>query len=445
MLIPLNNSTPCDIPSVTIGEASFPQPFAGTLEYNAPIRGTWNIVHVGMLVPESHQVYVCAAGCLRGVIQTAAEMCAMDRMSWVAVNEEDMFNGQLEENIITGTEEILARLPKPPRAILLFISCIHQFAGCDMQRVIHELTQRHSETAFVDCYMTPTMRKSGLTPDQLTRRQIYTLLPKTAPGPKTVSIIGNDRPTSPESELLKLFAQAGWQVRDITLCHSYDEFLATADSSLYVTTFLPAKAAAEALALRTQRPHLHLPLSYTRTEITAQLTQLSTHLGIMPNSYDAEWNECSDALSQLREELGARPIAIDYTATPRPLGLARLLVEHHFNVACVYADAFSPEERDDFAALKVIAPQLLLRPTVHPAMLYAHANTPNPQILAIGQKAAWFSNTPHFVNIVSGGGMWGFAGIKQLVTLMREVANTARDTDKIIQHKGIGCTSCLMM
>ena len=58
---------------VTIGEASFPAPFPHRLEYSPPCRGTWNIVHTGMLVPEAHQIFICAAGCLRGVALTAAE------------------------------------------------------------------------------------------------------------------------------------------------------------------------------------------------------------------------------------------------------------------------------------------------------------------------------------------------------------------------------------
>ncbi len=34
--------------------------FPRTLEFSPPARGTWNIVHTGMQLPESHQIYVCA-------------------------------------------------------------------------------------------------------------------------------------------------------------------------------------------------------------------------------------------------------------------------------------------------------------------------------------------------------------------------------------------------
>jgi hypothetical protein len=71
-------------------DASFPTPFKEGLEYSSPARGTWNIVHTGMLIPESHQIFVCAQGCLRGVVLTAAEMNAMDRYSAIMIQEENV-------------------------------------------------------------------------------------------------------------------------------------------------------------------------------------------------------------------------------------------------------------------------------------------------------------------------------------------------------------------
>ena len=50
---------------INITKAAFPAPFESGLEYNPPTRGVWNIVHTGMLIPESRQIFVCAQGCLR--------------------------------------------------------------------------------------------------------------------------------------------------------------------------------------------------------------------------------------------------------------------------------------------------------------------------------------------------------------------------------------------
>ena len=81
---------------IALGKAAFPAPFPGGLEYSAPARGVWNIVHAGMLVPQAHEIYVCAQGCLRGVVLTAAEMGASARFSTVTIEEHDLYDGNLE-------------------------------------------------------------------------------------------------------------------------------------------------------------------------------------------------------------------------------------------------------------------------------------------------------------------------------------------------------------
>ena len=71
--------------SVRIADAKFPAPFSSGLEYCSPARGSWNIAHTGMLVPEAHEVFVCAEGCLRGIVLTAAEQGTIDRFSMITV------------------------------------------------------------------------------------------------------------------------------------------------------------------------------------------------------------------------------------------------------------------------------------------------------------------------------------------------------------------------
>ena len=131
MLKRLQRETELPGTAVKIGQAAWPAPFAEGLEYSSPARGTWNIVHTGMLIPESHQIFVCALGCLRGVVLTAAEMNAMDRYSAVVIREENVLDGTMEELMIGGVTDVLAKLPYRPRAVLLFISCQHFFLAYD--------------------------------------------------------------------------------------------------------------------------------------------------------------------------------------------------------------------------------------------------------------------------------------------------------------------------
>ena len=444
MLKRLNGEDDMTGAEVAIRDADFPVPFVSGLEYNAPARGPWNIVHTGMLIPESHQVFACAQGCLRGVVLTAAEMLAMDRMSWISVDKSDLFDGSLERNIVDGTAEIIRKLPKKPRAVLLFISCVHLFAGCDFEVMLDELRAMFPDIDFIDCYMNPTMRKSGLTPDQLMRRQLYAPFAPCPADPKTVNLIGNDRPTDASSELVQLIGNAGRELRDITQCRTYDEYMRMAKSQLEITYLPTAKASGDALEKRLGRKHLYLPLSYDFDEIERNLGILADALGVPAPDWTGAKRKAVRALEQAKAVIGDTPVEIDYTATPRPVGLAALLAEHGFRVTRVYTDAMIEEERPAFERLRALAPELLLTATVHAKMRFAGKGVHEcGDVLAVGQKAAYFSGTKHFVNIVSGGGMYGFDGIVRLAERMIDAATHEQDTETVIQYKGLGCRSCL--
>lgn len=427
---------------IPIGSAAFPAPFPNTLEYGSPARGAWNIVHTAMLVPEGHQIYVCADGCLRGVVLTAAEMHAQDRFSCISIRESNVLDGSMERLIIDGTADIVSRLPKRPPAILLYTSCIHHFIGCDLQLVYKDLRKLFPDIDFAECYMNPIMRKSGLTPDELTRRSMYTLLKKSAFDEGSVSIIGCDLPPDSNSDILRLTRAAGRRLHDITLCRSYTEFQGMASSPLNITVIPAARAAADALSERLGQKHLYLPLCFGYEEIKKNLDDLADAIETGHIEHEAERFSCEKALAAAKTVVGNTPVAIDYTAVPRPLGLARLLSEHGFNVKRVYLDAISPEEKADFFYLKEIRPELLLIATVHPKMRFAARETDEPY-LAIGQKAAYFTGTRHFVNIIEGGGLYGYGGIRRLAGLLSEAYLEEKDTKGLMQIKGWGCGCCL--
>ena len=158
---------------IEIADVSGLAPFTYGLEYSAPARGGWTIVHIGMLLPESHQVFVCAQSCLRGVVLSAAELNDSHRFSTISVDEDSVLEGDCEEIIIRGVTHILEEMPKLPRALLLFTSCIHHFLGTDMKLVFGELDRRFPQVGFVQCWMNPIMRKTKMPPDPFMRKQLY--------------------------------------------------------------------------------------------------------------------------------------------------------------------------------------------------------------------------------------------------------------------------------
>ncbi len=439
-----------ELPHVRIADANFPAPFRSGLEYSSPARGTWNIVHTGMLIPGSHQIYVCAAGCLRGVVLTAAEMGTMDRFSTVAIRENNLLDGDMEDLVIEGVTDIINKLPNRPPAVLVYTSCVHHFTGVDLDMIYSELRSRFPDIDFTDCYMNPIMRKSGLTPDQLMRSRLYMLLHERDIDPEAVAIIGSDLPTDEDSDLMKVLKGAGLKVHEITSCRNYEEYQQMAESCVYVSLNPDAAPGGDMLSERLGGIHYALKFSFDYDEIDETFAGLAEVLGIDPRSSEeiaALRAECEKELEETKKLIGDTPVSIDYTYCPRPLGLAKLLLDHGMNVTRVYADGIPGGDRAAFDILQKEHPDLMIYPTVHPGMRFARtANAEEKgeaKVLAIGQKAAVFEETNYFVNVVEGGGMIGYEAVIRTCRLIREAFLEEKKMRELVQVKGLGCEVCV--
>jgi len=421
-----------------IKDAIYPEPFVSGLEYGAPARGMWNIVHTGMLIPEAHEIFVCADNCLRGVVLTAAEMNAEERFSTISIRESNVLVGDMERLIIDGVSDILAKLPKKPRAVLVYTSCIHHFIGCDLHMVYETLRKKFPDIDFTDCYMNPIMRKSGLTPDQLTRRGMYDLWQKVPLKEKEINIVGNNLPTDKTCELIELAQAGGYQVHELQDCCNYDEYQQMAQNGINISYLPAAYECGEFLKGKYGQKHLYLPLSYDYSEIERSLGILINKLGLNNVDFASFEQKADQALAEAKALIGDCPIAIDYTATVRPFGLAKLLCEHGFNVKIIYVDSIISEDKDAFEWLKANRGDITLSATVHNKMRVL-PRTYEEKILCIGQKAAYFLGSNYFVNIIEGGGHYGFDGICRLCNEMMDGFVNEKIAKDIIQHKGLGC------
>lgn len=428
--------------SKKIKDTNFPAPFDSGLEYSAPARGTWNIVHTGMLIPESHLIFVCAQGCLRGVVLTAAELGMSERFSTVAVRGNNVIAGDNEKLIIEGVTDIINKLPKKPRAVLVYTSCIHHFLGCDLSLCYSELRKRFPDIKFTDCYMDPIIRKSGLTPDAKMRQRLYSLLDITDLTDKTVSIVGNDFQTNDKCEIIKILAENDYTLLEIPRCKTFNEYLELSKAKHCITTFPSSIAAGKYLSKSFDQNHIHLPFSFNYDEIIDNYRILCDNLKINCPDFSDYITKCNIELKELKDLILDTPIAIDYTSFTRPLSLARLLLDNNFNVQKLYVDSFSNEDEQDYIYLKKNYPELFVYPTVN-ACMRVQPRTSSSKILAIGQKAAYFCGTEYFVNIVENGGFYGFEAILMLCREIREAFVTPKDTKKLIQIKGMGCCGCV--
>ena len=457
---------------VRIADASFPVPFAHRLEFNAPVHGTWNIVHIGMLVPECHQIYVCADNCLRGVVLTAAEMGAADRFSSVLIEENDIYDGSLENITIEGVSDVIRRLPYRPRAAAVFLVCLHHFVGTDAAYVYRTLEERFPDIDFMRCWMDPVMQKTGLTPEQKLKESMFRPVRPLPVDPKLVCVLGDNMPLYPDSDIALAVKEAGCRVLQLhdwakhaerigisslinsgtshsdsqnahmMICKTYEDYLQIGAASLFITRSLTGIHGVTQLAKRLGRPVLYLPPAAGQEEISREIEMLRRALGentAAAATAETSAVEAEKALAHAHELIWDTEITIDYIANPRPLSLSRRLLESGFRVTRVYLDAILPEEEADFLWLQHNHPDLELAATIHPKMRVLHKKENGGNMLAIGPKAAWFGGTAHFVNLVEFGGMWGNSGIVKLAALMEDAYLHKKDTKAIVPRKGQGC------
>ena len=164
--------------------------------------------------------------------------------------------------------------------------------------------------------------------------------------------------------------------------------------------------------------------------------------------------------------------------TTRPYSLARLLAEHGFNVTVIFSDSVGGEDRD-FEWLKTNVPGIRFEKCVSPEMrtftynaakreaslasdktcrkdtsvngtgaIYAckeaeSIENMSHRLLALGQKAAYFTQTPYFVDMVENGPLYGFDGIVELSRMMTDAFLNVKDLKKTLDIKGWGCESCI--
>ena len=430
---------------IKMEDASFPKPFASKLEYNSPVHGNWNIVHTGMQVPETIQIYVCAENCMRGVVLTAAEMNAADRFSYVIVEEKDLLYSNLEELTIEGVTDVLNKRGDHPKAVLLFTVCLHHFLGSNLKYIYRKLEERFPDICFIRCYMDPIMQKRSLTPDQKLRKAMYDPLPVCEADEKTVSVLGSDFVLDESSDIKRLLKRYGYRVRELPACNTWQGLLEMSRGRLFLNCYPAGKYGMEAQAKRLGREHLYLPGSFSYEEIENQLKQLTDMLGLPELTEEELAHEraaCEEKLAEAKNLMGEMPIVLDYLYHPRPLGLAKLLLTHGFCVKAIYLDGISPEEKEDFLWLQERAPELELIATIQVKMRVLPRGG-EEKVLAIGQKAAYFSRSRHFVNLVQGEGLYGFDGIRRTAELMMDAYRNEKDTERLVIQKGWGCECCL--
>ena len=236
--------------------------------------------------------------------------------------------------------------------------------------------------------------------------------------------------------------RAGIPFYELAGLERWSEYLEMGEADVAVTINPAARQAGKMLAERLGMRWLELPLSYDEAEIDRLSAELLRALGLAPDALqadvEAEKAEAREALRAAKRVLGERPVAICQSATTRPLGLAKRLLDAGIRVTDVFADMFLTGDRAAFDALRASHPELAVHPVTTPEMRFSPRRFPDG-LVAIGQKAAWFTGAKHMVNLIEGGPYWGHGGVAALARRLAAAAEHEADVASIIRIKGYGC------
>ncbi|MBR5753288.1 MAG: hypothetical protein IKX83_02260, partial [Clostridia bacterium] len=450
-------------------------PYRPGLEYTPPARGTWTIAHTPLLVPESVEIYVCPQSCLRGVSLSAAEFGGLGtRFSLMVIEEEDWYRSHMEDVFIEGVSDLLRqrfdRDGRYPPLVFVFNSCMHQFMDTNMELIFRALRKRFPGILFVEGNMNCTMRTTQTHYEAATNRALYKgLLPAgdalrlapPAPGP-AVNVIGNYFALSERSELTELLSFAGFRVNDLPRAETYEEYQQMADAVLNFYTHPFGRTACEDLQKRLGTPFFEVPYcwdfeEFEQTErrfLEAAVSYLNRNGApggdiltpiLRASLLDPYKKEAGQALAETAELLSGWELSIDAAATPRPFGLAALLEEHGFCVTTVYADACGPMDEAAKDAWETLAARHCHDAETLPMIDFRMRCVPredDPEAggksLALGQKAAYYRNTGHFVDLIYQSGLLGFRGVTELCERMRDAAEQEKDLEAVLSVKAEG-------
>ncbi|MDR0615913.1 MAG: nitrogenase component 1 [Synergistaceae bacterium] len=417
--------------------------FENTLHYSSPAHGDWGIVQIGMMLPESYQLFVCPSACGRHAAIGAMQHGLKDRLSFLYVDQSDIIAGY-DSLIEEAVDELLRELsPWKPQAMLIFVSCLDDLIGTDHEALMSRLSKAHPEIRFRDCHMNPISLDSDSPPGVTLQKRMYSLLEgnATAPGhrDKAVNCVGCFEAIHPESDLHPFLASLGYpEIRHISQYERFSGFQAMARSTLNLVIGPGALGAAREMEGVLGIPHVFLPVSYRLEAIARAYETLTRALGgqcLPPFGFGQIEGETRAKIEEARKAAGDIPIIVDDSATVKPFELARALIEHGFRVERVVTGECLEIDRESFEWLMENAGGVeIIQPEHHNSVRFANRLEDS---LAIGLDGAYLSGSKYLLDMIDDGGMWGYHGVKTLMERITAAVSREADLKAVIDSYGL--------
>ena len=420
-----------DIPDELLSGKNLVYSSPATLAYNSPGAEGFGVKRAGLSVPESVMLIVAPGCCGRNTSLISSMPEYKNRFFYLEMNEPDLVTGRHLNKIPDAVKEVLSFLKdsgkKVPKAVMICITCVDALLGTDMDRVCRKaedaLTGGEFEGVKVrPCYMYALTREGRRPPMVHVRQTIYSLLEPMEKDPRSVNIIGGFAPLE-DTELITYLKSSGIRnIRQISTCRTYEEFLQMASANFNIVIDPEARAAAEDMNKNLNIPYIELTRVYSTDKISSQYKALSSVAGL--DIIDSEEKaEADEAVTRLKEAYPDLTFNVGECTNANAFELALSLVRMGFKVDEIYA-TLAPENFVYVKNLAMLSPDTKIYCNMEPTMLYYKISSSKAQV-TVGKDAKFYC--PDIPNIAwnQDARPFGYQGVRDLMNKVFEALKEA--------------------
>ena len=420
--------------------------FVKTLRYESPAHGGWGLVKLATQLPEAHLLFFSPPACGRHGALSSVVNGIKDHVSYVCFTEKEIVEGTYIKSFLPAVDDLIAFLPKRPRAILIYTSCIDDLLGTDRPALRHAMEEKYPDIKFRFCQMDPIQLDSARkAPGISLFVHMYDMLEgaRTNPQPDRVDLLGNVLSMTPGNEIVEVLRQAGVgtisQLPDMT---TFDQFLEMANASLSLVMHPRALEGAKHLETLCGIPYLSAFCTYDLKEIDAFYEQLSDmlskalghkvvlHLAERRGRAQKAWEEA-------RKALEGKKVAIDFQAVAKPYTLARTMLQMGFNVNLVATDGVSGMDRPSFEWIQEHFPHVEVASPLDPeGPKYRYRSTDGDDV-CIGFDVGDMVGSPNVAPILEDDDHFGYQGVERFCKKLMDAASIKSNLHSLIKEANL--------
>ena len=398
-----------------------------TLAYNSPGAEGFGVKRAGLSVPESVMLIVAPGCCGRNTSIVSSMPQYKDRFFYLMMDETDLVTGRHLKRIPDAVCEVVSHLDKKgnkPKVVMICITCVDALLGTDMERVCSACERALGDgTRVRPSYMYALTREGRRPPMVHVRQTLYSLLEPMEKDPKSVNIIGYFAPFE-DGELQKILTDAGVKnIRQISTCGTYEEFLKMASANFNIVTNPEVRAAAHDMSSRLGTPYIELTRVHDVARIAAQYQAFAGAVGI-DIDVSEEQAKAQKAVDDLKAAFPDLTFNIGECLNADPFELALSLVCYGSTADEIYA-TLAPEKFKYVSKLAELSPDTKIFCNMEPTMLYYDVSASRAHI-SLGKDAAFYC--PDIPNIAWNSDIqpFGFQGVTKLMETILKTMKEAK-------------------